>query len=454
MGVKQLKVDSSEVSVGMFVSGLDRPWSQTPFPVQGFYVRDAEEVRQLKNYCKFVYIDISRGSGPLVNRLNRLQREMASRQPRASRTSRVRVEVAALRVQRGRYPLTSSLKSEFVEARRIYPQVEQALAEVVRQVAAANPLPAAELRRLAGEMSASVLRHPDALTWMSRLAGNKTGDLGPSLRAAVWALLLGRHLGLGHKELDSLAFGVLLKDVGKLKINPALLDQPERSAAEERQYEQFVEFSAELLRQTPEVEPRVVSVVKSHCERVNGSGYPQQLKGDKIPLLARIAGIVSYYDEIVYPPGQSLPLSPARAVARLYECRDKEFQEELVVEFIRAIGLYPTGTLVELNTGEVAVVVEQNFERRLKPRVMVVLDPQRQPLARGLFVDLAEDDRTKQALVDSGRKRLDEVDKLEIVQDLEPGSVAVDIAQVQQQYLQGMADKKKGFLDFLRRARA
>jgi len=116
------------------------------------------------------------------------------------------------------------------------------------------------------------------------------------------------------------------------------------------------------------VKPRVTAVVKTHCERVNGSGFPEHLRGDRIPLLGKIAGIVTYYDETTNPRGK-LHLSPSKAVAKLYELRDVEFQSDLVVEFIRAIGLYPTGTIVELNTGEVAVVVEQNFQRRLKPKV-------------------------------------------------------------------------------------
>src|SRR5690606_34011349 len=130
----------------------------------------------------------------------------------------------------------------------------------------------------------------------------------------------------------------------------------------------------EILRKLPDVKPRVTSVVKTHCERINGSGFPAHLRGDKIPLLGKIAGIVTFYDETINPRGQDKPHSPSRAVAKLYELRDIEFQEELVVEFIRAIGLYPTGTLVELSSGEVGVVVEQNFERRLKPVVMIVTD--------------------------------------------------------------------------------
>jgi hypothetical protein len=190
-------------------------------------------------------------------------------------------------------------------------------------------------------------------------------------------------------------------------------------------------------------------VVKTHCERLNGSGFPQGLSGDKIPLLGKIAGIVTFYDHVTNPRGSRHPIAPSKAVAKLYELRNIQFQEELVVEFIRAIGLYPTGTLVELSTGEVAVVVEQNFERRLKPRVIVVLDAYKQPLDEYLLLDLSEDDKRKQELLDSGKKSRYEIEKIEIARDLEPGSFDVDIASIRDHYL--MKNEKKGLMALLSR---
>ena len=126
-----------------------------------------------------------------------------------------------------------------------------------------------------------------------------------------------------------------------------------------------------------------------------------------------------------------------------------EFQEDLVVEFIRGIGLYPTGTLVELTTGEVGVVVEQNFERRLKPKVMLLLNAFKQPLRKHQLLDLAEDDIRKQALVDAGKKHITEVEKIEIAQDLEPGSYGVDINEIRDKYL--MKSMKLDLFSFFRR---
>jgi len=210
-----------------------------------------------------------------------------------------------------------------------------------------------------------------------------------------------------------------------------------------------VEKGVDILRKTPGVEPRVISVVKTHCERLNGSGFPLHLQGDKIPLLGKIAGIVTFYDNTTNPRGASQPTAPSKAVSRLYELRNAQFQEELVVEFIRAIGLYPTGTLVELSTGEIGVVVEQNFERRLKPKVMLVLDAVRSPMDPPQLLDLAEDEKRKQALIDAGKKAPGDVEKIEIARDLEPGSVDVNVGEIRDNYI--MKHQKSGIMSLIER---
>jgi hypothetical protein len=129
--------------------------------------------------------------------------------------------------------------------------------------------------------------------------------------------------------------------------------------------------------------------------------------------------------------------------------RGVEFQEDLVVEFIRAIGLYPTGTLVELTTGEVGIVIEQNLERRLKPKIILLLNEFKQPLKKRKLLDLAKDDISKQVLIDSGKKRRDEVEKIEIAQDLEPGSYNIDINEIRDNYL--LKDFTQSLFSFFKR---
>lgn len=453
MGIKQVKLDVNELSLGMYVSGLDRPWTQTPFPLQGFYLRELEQITQLKALCVYVYIDVEKGRGPIATNLKSIsptiKNKIVARDKERAPTSLE--PVAPLKINRGLYREVEPLQKEVKKARQLHQKVYGAVSEVIEQLEQ-NQLDGSSLgetKKIASEMVDSVLRNPDAFTWLSRVQEKDEYTYSHAVRSSVWAILFGRHIGLPKRELDVLALGVLLKDVGKVMLDSSILERENRSANEEKAYREFVELGCEILRKTPNVEPRVISVVKTHCERINGNGFPQGLAGDKIPLLGKIAGIVTYYDYVTNPRGSRNPIAPSKAVAKLYELRGLEFQEELVVEFIRAIGLYPTGTLVELSTGEVAVVVEQNFERRLKPKVIVVMDSVKNIMEEYLLLDLSEDDKRKQALLDSGKKSRYEVEKIEIVRDLEPGLYDIDIADIRDHYL--MKSEKKGLMALLSR---
>ncbi len=462
MGVKQTKINVNEIEIGMFVSGLDRPWTQTPFPIQGFLVREEEEIHQLKAHCNHVYIDVIKGSKPGQANLKQYTGPRGS--DLASKHLRTKVDsksssnnalkgVAPLKVRKDTYEVTEPIRKEAERARELHQQVYSAVDQVMKQVDTGHQdISIQETKRAASAMVGSVIRNPDAFTWLTRVKEVDEHTYSHSVRSAVWGILLGRHIGISKNDLDTLTTGILLKDIGKTKLDKALLSSTERSAVEQRDYEKFVNFGVEILRQLPGVQPRVVTVVKTHRERINGGGYPEGLKGDKIPLLGKIAGIVTFYDEATNPRGKQ-PLSPSRTVSKLYEVRDEYFQSDLVVEFIRAIGLYPTGTIVELNTGEVAVVVEQNFERRLKPKVMVVLDATKAQLDEEVFLDLAIHDRECQEKIDAGKATPMEVERIEIARDLEPGIYDIDVVAIRDEYFERGTKKGRGLFSFFKKKR-
>ena len=450
MGVKQIKIEANEVTIGMFVSGLDRPWTQTPFPLQGFYVRDLEEINTLKAHCSHVYIDIIKGARPVKANLKTLSAAPKAQANTRSPEKEKIVGLPALKPKYNTYPVENSLREGVGEAKELHREVYSAVASVMDHISSGDTKAAiGETKRAASAMVGSILRCPDAFTWLARVKQKDEHTYSHSVRSAIWGLLLGRHLGLARTELEILAMGLLLKDVGKTRLPHELLVKAKRSTDEQQVYEGFVAVGVEILESTPDVSSRVVSIVAAHQERINGSGFPNALRGEKIPLLARIAGIVTFYDEITNPRGEKYPMSPSKAVAQLYDGRDILFQGDLVVEFIRAIGLYPTGTLIELNTGEVAVVVEQNFERRLKPHIMVVLDPYKQVLEEPIYLDMANDDRQKQAKIDAGKLTAAAVEWIEIAQDLEPGAFDIDVIAICDAYVKRTASAK-GLFGFLK----
>jgi HD-GYP domain-containing protein (c-di-GMP phosphodiesterase class II) len=194
--------------------------------------------------------------------------------------------------------------------------------------------------------------------------------------------------------LEKLAVGCAMCDVGMTELSPELLDNPSNLTEQQcRIVRAHPIMGAQLVTDSGNVDFEVIAIIESHHERFDGSGYPRGIEGAAIPLLARIAGLVDAYDAMITPR----PYAPARtsheAVQELIDSKGSAFQDSLVEQFVQAIGLFPTGSLVELNTGEVAIVIRQNRTRRLKPEVVVVLDAaKRRKDVLGL-IDLANQDQ-------------------------------------------------------------
>src|SRR5690606_31785818 len=201
------------VTVGMYVSGLDRPWTQTPFPLQGFYIRDLEEIKQLKSLCRHVYIDVVKGRAPVSANLRTLAPETLKSRitARESKASPVNVKVAPLRIQRDQYRQVKPLKREIRKAQQLHQNVYHAVGEVLAYLGSneLHRVPIVETKRLASDMVDSVLRNPDAFTWLSRVQEKDEYTYSHAIRSSVWAILFGRHIGLPKRDLDVLAMGVL-----------------------------------------------------------------------------------------------------------------------------------------------------------------------------------------------------------------------------------------------------
>jgi HD-GYP domain-containing protein (c-di-GMP phosphodiesterase class II) len=167
----------------------------------------------------------------------------------------------------------------------------------------------------------------------------------------------------------------MLLDIGKTKIPIGILRKKDSLTPQETLLmRRHVEFSLDILAEAGSVDPRIEVMVATHHERFNGKGHPHQLEGKNIPVLGRLAGIVDTYDAMVTQRPYAKAVSSFDAMRKLQALANINFQSEIIDQFVQAVGMFPTGSLVELNTGEVGVVVAQNNYQRLRPEVMIILD--------------------------------------------------------------------------------
>lgn len=469
MAIKEIQIRVQDLTVGMYVSGLDRPWSQTPFPLQGFQIRKPEDIETIRSYCTQVFIDVTKGRGPIqpadviavvpssstddagqAGFSVQAAPALAERGRLQARQERVRP--SPITIRRGVYENTRPMRLEAAEAEKIVRELKGQLILATKQLAKGKALEYRELQRVGDRMVDSVLRCPDAFTWLLRLRDKDQYSHEHTLRSALWAVQFARYAGMERDQISILCMGALLKDIGKTRLPTSLLRKTLRTPEEEVQYRKFVDYGVEILREMDSVGPKVISVVRYHCEKMDGSGFPLGIAGNKIPLLARILGVATAYDLISSPRDAVEPISPSKAVSTLYNMRDSDFQEDLVVHFIQSVGLYPPGTLVELSTGDLGVVLEQDPKSRLAPKI-AVLDTGGNDLSENcIFVDLRDQDGARQALIESGRTGAASVPKLAIARDLEPTSYDIDFERVSASYLHQVMDApgRPGFFSGLK----
>ena len=384
------KIDVQQLRKGMYVCELDRPWVETSFLFQGFEIRSDEELEQLRSVCRYVYIADDSDRPPV-----RHPRAAAPGTPhtavRKQETGQAAIPVTAFTSRRGppRYRDQVSLEHEIGAAQVLVSTTRELVFSIMDDVRLGRSLDAPRAKQVVGGMVESVVRNPDALVWLTQLKNKDEYTALHSLRVCILALTFGRHLNLSEEELQVLGTGALLHDIGKLRVPNEILNKPARLTDHEYEImKSHVPLGVKILDSTRGILPAAIAVAAGHHERYSGSGYVNGITGDQIGLFGLIGAVVDCYDAITSDRAYHSGLSAYDALKKLYEGRGRDFHPGLVEQFIQCMGIYPIGSIVELNNGSVGVVITVNRERRLRPKVAVVLDENKRPHPVVLVLDL------------------------------------------------------------------
>jgi hypothetical protein len=341
----------ADLQPGMFVAELDRCWLQTPYPPGGFLLRSFEQLRELQRHCAHVYVDPARGAaGADAGR----HAPSASVPPAADRLAGIQAELQAL--------------AEGVEA-------------VFRAGRDGDELPVARLAGPAGPVLASLRSAPDDVLW---LLG--TGLDIPHLprRALGTGILLGffgQRLGHSPRDTLDLLLAGLLLDVGKLAVPVTILAKPGRLNDSEHAFiRRHVRRGLYLARTAPDLPPAVEDAIIGHHERLDGSGYPRGCRSADIPTVARMAAIVDSYDALTLERRYAHALPAQRALGLLDGQSRTKFDAALLQFFTHIVGIWPTGSWVQLADGRIGIVRAQTVDEPRRPRVALVSDSAGRPL--------------------------------------------------------------------------
>ncbi len=377
------KVSVADLRQGMYIAELDRPWLESPFLFQGFFLYTPEEVTEVRKTCRYVYIDTDKVDDSPDN-----SRDNAglSLEPDHRELTNVRYELPE---RRDAPEERVSFENEFKRAQDIQSRIRELIYAMHFDTRMGKSIDAEGTRKLVRELVDSVLRNPDTQLWLTQLRDKDEYTAEHSLSVTVFALVFGRHLGLNADELLELGMGAALHDIGKVRIPLEIMNkQSELDAREYAIMQQHPVLGQGILANTPGISDEMIGIAAYHHETVGGEGYPGGLRRDEIPVYARIVAIVDAYDAMTTYRPYRTQSSSYDSLKQLYELRGVRYDETLVEQFIQCLGIYPVGCVVELQSGEVGVVVSNHKSRRLKPKILMILSKDKHRLTPPRVVDL------------------------------------------------------------------
>lgn len=363
----RMKIDVAELAIGMYVVELDRPWTETSFLFQGFRIRQQQEILLLQQVCKHVWVD---------------SRRLRGRQPQA-------VENQAEAAEQRPIIAKVDFSQEIEQATPAWHAARNESLRILEAVKLGQELDVQAVKAVVRECVDSILRNPSAMLWLARIKNSDHYTAEHSLRVAMLAIALGRELGMPEYQLEQIGVCGMLHDVGKLKVPDEILNKPGSLTAEELQIMRSHAIEGRrLLMSNAQITPATVDVAYSHHERLDGRGYPRGLNAEKIPYFAKIIAVVDAYDAInsdrVYSKGKS----NLESLRILHDAASSHFDEVIVGHFIRMMGIYPPGEIVELANGEVGIIIGCAPGNKLKPKILRVLNAKKE-LCKEVVIDLS-----------------------------------------------------------------
>lgn len=360
------KITIDQLLPDMYVVDLHKRWFDHSLWQSKFKVRDDAHVSKIREEgISEISIDTARGIDLPPTPIARI--------------NQIDLKLKSLAEIRAATPRTVSLGEERRRANRLLVDAGNTVSGLMLSARAGNNVDAAYLEPIVSKMIASVIRNPDALVPLARLKRMDAYATQHAVATAALIIAFGRHQGMPEPEIEKLALGTMVKDIGhaaldaRLTAKQGILSKDEFSIVQSH-----VEEGLAVLDATTRLSETSVAVVLEHHERYNGCGYPYRMIGDEISVAGRMAAIVDTYDAMTSDRPYRAAMSPSQTLRQLYDEAGFQYDPALVSAFIKTIGIYPVGTLVLLESGHLAVVEQLNADNMLTPTVRVIYHTGRQ----------------------------------------------------------------------------
>ncbi|MGZ5008038.1 MAG: HD-GYP domain-containing protein [Methylobacter sp.] len=346
-GTRIIRLHVYQLRIGMSVYRLEIPGEESSFLFYRFDIKTQADIQAIQAVCDYVLIDVNRQNETDIDRS--AEHTVSKKQLNFARS--------------------------FEQSAGTYHHAGDLIKTAMDDVRFGGHFSVKAIKEVASECVDRVLENSDAMLLLTQLKHQDQYTAQHSLNVCILAILLGRELRFSTEDLNKVALCALLHDIGKTKVPLEILNKPGKLEMHELDLmRRHPEFGRDILMASPNIVHEAVDVAYEHHENLAGTGYPRGIRKTALSNFTKIVAIVDAYDAItsdrVYQKGRPHLM----ALDILVKGMHSQFEADFVVQFINCIGFYPQGNLVELSSGEVGIVAEQNKSDRLKPKILLILD--------------------------------------------------------------------------------
>ena len=375
------KIDVIDLKPQMYIHDMNCPWIDHPFLRNRFLLDSEEDIEKIAAYgIRQVYIDTRLGlDKPDLPCIDEIHQQMDSR-----------IQSLGQTLKREK-PVLVSVENERAHAKRVCREASQIVQNVLLDSRMGKQVELEQVEPLVSRITDSIFRNPDAMVSLLRIKQVDNYTFQHSVAVGTLMISFCRSLDIDRDTIEQVGLGGLMHDIGKMQVPSHILNKPGK--LDETEFEimkSHVRKGCLLLEKTPGISSIAVNVAAEHHEWYDGSGYPEGLKGHEISLYGQMASVVDVYDALTSTRVYRVGMEPTEVLRKLLEWSDQHFNVNLVHHFIRSIGIYPVGTLVRLESGNLGVVVEQHHENLLHPKVRLVFKTQSRSYISPRDLDLSQ----------------------------------------------------------------